>query len=278
MTEGARCGSYLVVKNPAGTYDSAAIRQMAQYVLPRTKNYSNARLITDPFHDYVTPDPYYGVVRGGQQYFNVMQFDEEPGADKTIPDSLQWVAGGPDCFTKLEITNTGTNAIQITSIGATLISDAVRNTYTYNLLNICSVQTDQKCHVIGTGSGSPFCTYYAEITLAGGAAGTHVEAPLNGTASELSGVCALPLTIQPRDVATVFAKFSSPPWLYRTKLTFGVRSSAGASRLIFSSLQQNLAFIDNSTQFDCYGLNGSTFAREAPHKSSQIESDSHVCM
>jgi hypothetical protein len=54
----------------------------------------------------------------------------------------------------------------------------------------------------------------------------------------------MPLTIQLGDVATVEAKFSSPPWLYRAKLTFGVRTSAGTNRLSFSSLQQNLAFVD----------------------------------
>jgi hypothetical protein len=264
VTKGSRCGSYLVLDRTTGAFDSATIAKMAAYTLPDSKYYVN-----DP--DFTSSR---GVKRGGQQYYHTLSEFGDPGIDETPPEPLQWVAGGPNCFAKLEITNTGSSVIQIPSMGVTLSSDAVRNTYTYNLLNVCSVQKDRQCHPDYQGHGGvDTCPYYADITQAGGKAGTHVEAPLTPGDDP---TCSRTLTLQPGDVAKVFPTFSSLPWLYHAKLTFGVRSSAGADRLVFSSLQQNLAFVDDSTVFNCYGLNGSTFVREAP--SSHVDERFHVCV
>ena len=268
VTDGARCGSYLVLKNPAGSYDSTAIRQMAEYVRPYSEDFDEVPLPTLPGYDSLLPSS--GVAQGEVFYANYLDWND-PGIGETPPDSLQWVAGGLDCFAELKITNTGSSDMQITSMGATLISDAVRNDYTYNLLNICSVQSNQQCHGRGGGTGGDRCAYYAHVVLAGGAAGAHVEAPLNNVDPLEGGECPMPLTIKPGDVATVIAKFSSPFWLYRAKLTFGMRTSAGTNRLSFSSLQQNLAFVDETTRFNCYSLRGSTFTRELPQTPSKPE-------
>ena len=265
VTNGARCGSYLVLDRTTGAFDSATIAKMAVYTMPVAKSFG------------MPPDfgGKFGVIRGGQQYYHDLQKYSDPGVGATPPEPLQWVAGGPNCFAKLEITNTGSSAIQITSMGVTLSSDAVRNTYTYNLLNVCSVQKDHQCRPYDQGHGGvDTCPYYAHITLAGGAAGAHVEAPL--TPDDTDPTCSRTLTLQPGDVGKVFPTFSSPPWLYHAKLTFGVRSSAGADRLVFSSLEQNLAFVDDSTVFNCYGLNGSTLVREAP--SDHVDEHFHVCL
>ncbi|HEY7021942.1 MAG TPA: hypothetical protein VH349_12560 [Ktedonobacterales bacterium] len=271
-TSGVRCGSYLVITDLNKSYDSTKARLMASYVLPYSERY-----LTFPLPDLLG-DAYLGqtvgVVRGGQQYYHVLSFESDPGVDETPPGPLQWVAGGPDCFAALTITNIGTSTMQITNMGVTLVAAAVRNDYTYNLLNICSVQADQQCHP-ALGGANGLCAYYAQIRLNGGATGAHFDAPLTTTEG---ANCPLPLTIEPGNVAYIYAKFSSAPWLYKAKLTFNVRTSSGSNRVVFSSLQQNLAFIDDTTRFNCYGLDRDTFVREEPQTLTPDEERSHVCL
>lgn len=60
-----------------------------------------------------------------------------------VPDTLEWVPGGPYCAGDLEFTDTGTQSVQITSIGLTFDADAVQNYFAYQLIDICSVLGQQ---------------------------------------------------------------------------------------------------------------------------------------
>ena len=191
-----------------------------------------------------------------------------------IPDTLQWVLGGPidtgralnvsgttsvfayDCSLQLQITNTSQNLIQIASASVQLAANTQQNNYSYRLIDVCSFSKDQ-CMF---GGGPSPCIYSATIKLGTGLTNAVFSAPVGSSGDSSCGE----LTLQPKDAKDLTIYIYSPQNLiYSAVPQLVVDTSSGPNTLTLSELTSKLAFA-NGNQFTCYGLQGDTFVAEMP--------------
>ena len=241
QTFGLGCQSQLVIKQPHATYDTTAIQHMQSYLaaLGRATGYLQA----------------YGGPYG--PFFD--RHDLPP-----LPETLQWIPGGDQCLDELDFTATGSESIQITSIGVTFDADAMPNAFAYQLVDICSVvglhpPPAGSCGCTGCGSGGG--SYRATLMLPDGPAGTQVNAPITAGFNS-----PLPLTVDPTqpEVQSVDLSVASalPQALYQVKLTVTIITAEGTKVLVLpSSFISRLVFA-SASQFSCYQLQGNSFLQE----------------
>lgn len=234
QTDGIFCDRYLVLAQPQYTYDAATIMNI-------------------------------------QNYVNVAQYVEPTDAQlpanmPPLPDALTWVPGADQvCTGGLDLTNTGSASIQINTIGVQFLTNAIENTYTYRLIDVCSVLQQPGC---GPGRGGYVpCDYEADIALVGGAAGNQQQTPVKSSYDDPQN-CPVPLTIGPSQTVNITVNISSAPahLLYKVQLTVGINDASGATTLTLpSTFDSTLVYIEpDSPNITCYGLNGNTFVLLSP--------------
>ncbi len=187
-----------------------------------------------------------------------------------IPHTLRWVLGGPtdtgrilnidgkasgyiyDCGFKLELTNTGQDSIQISSVGAQLTADTQQNTYQYRLIDQCTLTQCQ------FGAGPSSCSqYFATIKLGTGSINTVFSATPSGRDTSCGE-----FTLNPGDAKSLYVYiYSSQNLIYSVVPQLVLSTSSGPNTLTLTDLTSTLAFA-NGSQFTCYGLQGDTFVAE----------------
>jgi len=251
QTDGLGCPDQLVLKQQQYTYPDVAIQQMQSY-LSTFAHATGYKLGTDSYTD--------GIFVYTQKIANQLP---------PVPDTLEWVPGGPYCAGDLEFTNTGTQSVQITSIGLAFDADAISNSFPYQLIDICSVLGLQmypagNCGCDGCGSAS-LCTYTATFLLQGGAMGTQVQAPIAAN-TVLGSSCPLPLTLDPTQpvVQVVHLRMNSAlaQELYRVGLTVTITTANGTQVLTLPSAFTSTLAYATAGQLSCYKLTGNTFTQE----------------
>lgn len=223
------CPDWLVLKDPHATYDSASIQQMRDY-LSALLNHT--------------------------------------GDNPPLPDALQDVPGGTQCNGKLYFTATGTQSIQISSVGVTYDAGSVNNSFAYQLVDACSVLGQQPSPAGGCvkncfGCGSGGCVYYANLLLQEGPAGTESKASMS--ANDPSG-CPIPILLDPNggvQEIDFFANSSLAQEIYRVKLTLTLSTSKGTKELTLPDAFTSTLVFAAASQFSCYQLQENTFTQES---------------
>ncbi len=261
-TLGTSCNAWLVLTGGRTTYDAGTLQRLADFVDPLTYYYPGPA--RDPWASQLQDN-----VNVPANYGEPLDFGTFGSDVPTIPaelsDVVKWAPGAPNCFGTLEITNTSQSTVEIAGIEAKLAVDATPNTFSYQLLDVCTV-ANQQCTERG-GVGVP-CFYWASVQLLGGHAGTQVVAPLQAKPAEPGGTvadCPVPLILAPTKAIRIFLKFSSAPQYFVYTVSLGLQLGAGSLTTILDvpeGLNQHLVFVDRSSAFSCYGLQGTQFAIE----------------
>lgn len=207
------------------------------------------------------------------------QVDLTDLAGSEPPPTLRWALGGsmdsilgtvtPDvpCKATLELTNTGNVSIQIPKIGVQLEERPQQNSYQYRLINACDFLPQLQgqeagCYQIVGGNGGTTCSiYFASIQLGPGEQHAVFSTVPHGT--DESGADCGTLTIAPAAQVKLYIDFSLTPntpknLIYPIAPIFTVDTAQGEQTLALSQLARMLVFA-SSSQFSCYGLQGTTF-------------------
>lgn len=184
------------------------------------------------------------------------------------PPTLQWVLGGSmdsvaassaldgrapnPCSMDLELTNIGSTLIQIPKVGVQLEGSPHENTYSYHLINLCSLAD---CYFGGSGGG---CTYDAQIQLGSGNKGTIFSGTPQGIAEGCNA-----LTISPAEQVFLYLDFSVAPGepqnvVYSFLPIITVDTSQGENIVNLSQMVNTVAYA-TANQFSCYTLQGTAF-------------------
>jgi len=189
-----------------------------------------------------------------------------------VPNTFRWVLGGPtglarsfnisgfqymfDCGIDYNITNTGSDVLQIASVGVQLTASPRMNTYHYRLIDECSILGND-CPEFG-GSPGTCGVYYATIKLDANSGNSVFSAPPVGYDTSCSE-----LTLNPRDSKDLVVYIYSPQnSIYSAVPQLTLDTSSGPNTLTLTDLSSTLAFA-NDSQFICYGLQGDTFVVES---------------
>lgn len=178
-----------------------------------------------------------------------------------LPSDLQLVAGGATCMDEYDITNAGTQSIQISGMGLRLSKNRVQNTFSYKLLDACTLSPAPKiCSCTNCGSGTD-CIHVVDIDLSANDDASYKE----GTVDTNGDCVAGPWTVEPGDNLQVDLYVSSTPvnMIYYS-VTPTISLGAGSSQMILplpSSFTSTLVFA-GSNLFSCYGFHGQKLVRE----------------
>jgi hypothetical protein len=190
----------------------------------------------------------------------------------TLPPTLRWVLGGSmdlfsevggTCGATLQLTNTGNTPIQIPDVGVQLEANPQVNTFSYRLIDVCTLIT------CGPGpGGGPGCNFYgAGIQLGAGEKNTTFSAVPSATSADTRADCGT-LTIAPAaevDLNIYFSLALNTPknLIYSILPILTVDTAQGEQTLALPQLVSTLAFA-SASQFSCYGLQGMAFVQELP--------------
>jgi len=234
----------LVLNSTRLTYDSGEIQQMAAYV-------------NGVEHHFLYDDP------GSVQVPNTMQL--VPGS--LTADIKQWSLErrqDQGCNGTIEITNITKAPIQLSGISAQLNTAPHQNSYSYRLINVCSLPIEDKptqCppHLRGGGIEYNYDFHLAMANANMVFEGQRQEDPQGpGT------------TIRPGDVLTADLNFTSsktsksPDNLVYDILPILKIDVSGEQRTItLPQLRSTVSFVDAS-QLACYSLQGNRFVQLQP--------------
>jgi hypothetical protein len=263
----------LVALNPPGFTDADGLHiqlfgldQAEQPYLAVGISCTPSLVLRDPAATYSASD-----LQAIHTYLNSVGQDNAgfPIPDSNAPPTLRWVSGnrpahdgGQRCLASLQVTNAGTQPVQITQAGVVLASSPTSNSYQYALLDACTISP-----TFGDCTGGPAqtgeCAYMATVQLAAGSSSTSYSAPIT-TNSQNDPKCPLPLLLQPGQTATIVVGLVAPA--SRDNLIFRVTPElmvydTTSRTLVLPTLTSTLVYAD-AGQFSCYGLQGQTFTRE----------------
>jgi len=162
------------------------------------------------------------------------------------------------CVFSIEVTNTGSTALQIPRAGLRLTGNPQPNQASYRLVEFCSVAHDtQFCGPQVGGVPRPCSVYGVEIGLENHTSGDDVmSAPEQ---IDQNGQPCPQLTLSPnQSVTIVIGAYSTDPMIYQAEPVLQVITPTAQGMVTFVQLGAVYAFADPS-QFTCYRLSGSTF-------------------
>jgi hypothetical protein len=164
----------------------------------------------------------------------------------------------PTCGFKLELTNVGTTAIQISKAGVRLTGQPEANPGTYRLVEMCSLAgIDHYCGPQLGGGGAPCSFYTAQIELVDGNPGTlNQQPPLAITGS--TGECPA-MVIDPAKSIDLRVDLWSPRnFIFPVEPVLTVATPAGEKVVTIPALAGRAAFA-NVDQFKCLKFQANTF-------------------
>lgn len=248
QSNGVDCGTWLVLKNPQGTYDSGTLQQFVTYALAFAGNY------------------YLAIASGAEQrtQFTPQFASTLPPLPSTAGEVLPGSVIGSEvgCNEVVTITNTGSNAVQLTSLRAVLTASPVPNATTYRLFDVCTL-SDAPGFCQGGFGGLPTCDYGVDLDLHEGSVGTSATGAIRG--NPYASGCPAVLTLPASQTVQVRVNInSSSPDLYLVRLSLMLTTSGASTTLnLPPSFNSSLAFT-SSNQFACYWLQGDGFKEEQP--------------
>ncbi len=163
-----------------------------------------------------------------------------------LPPTLQYVAGAPQCSGTYEITNVGSQVIQIDKAGFQSARAPKVYSYTYRLIDACPYLA----HCTG-GSVAQACPYTASLPMTPTAQPLAVAAIGIGGSDQSSGAsasgnadCPNVITLRPGATVSVAVDFSSPAgsqdvWFHGVP-ALTVTSAKGAQTLTYPTLVNDL--------------------------------------
>lgn len=174
-------------------------------------------------------------------------------ADPSALESLN------NCRFEIDVTNTGTSAVQIPRVGLRLTHSPTANRTSYRLIDFCSVL--QVNHWCGPemGHGPQPCSVYAvAVALQDQPVGTDFMSAPVATDYNANQPCPQ-VVIKPQDTVTfVIGVYSTSPLIYRASPVLYVITATAQGAVALQSLDSNFVFADPK-QFACYRVLGSTF-------------------
>jgi hypothetical protein len=198
----------------------------------------------------------------------------------TPPSTLLWVPGSAKtvavgglmtyCAGELQITNTGSAPVQISSAGIQIVQAPQPNNYQYRTIDVCTVLTDPNIpwECTSRPSTPTSCSvYHVTIHLNDSNAGTTMTQTPMAFPGPLEATCP-ELTINPSATVNLSLEFNSPNtpsnWIYSVVPQLTLSSSSGPNVVPLPQLASTLAFAEDS-QISCYGLQSNTFVLETPY-------------
>lgn len=205
----------LVLSSDQLTYDSNTIEQM--------KNYAEA------FYGSQTPLP-------------------------PLPASLSWLSAGV-CELTMDVTNTGTQAIQLQTMNIRLAAPSQPNQKQYRLVDICSLVT---AYCPPQGGGGAGISYTFQLSD-GNANTVFTPTMFYVTGMDATSTTVIPVTIGAGETVHIdVALNSSSASIYPIIPNLVLNGPDGAKTVALSQLSRSIYVADNS-QFSCYELQGETF-------------------
>ena len=163
------------------------------------------------------------------------------------------------CLVTLEITNGGTNTVQIPRVGLRLLEKPIANQTVYRLVEFCSVvHSSDYCGPRGFGGGADCSTYNVYLSLADQPAGADFLARPMQTDLGTMEPCPEVTLAAGQSVTFRLAVYSTSALVYRAGLVLDVVTSTGRGTIAFPQMAGVFTYADPS-QFLCYRLSGSTF-------------------
>jgi hypothetical protein len=236
-----------VLKNQQPTYDSAQIQDITTYIKSMDGRFLN---MLKPYLQYVP---------------------EEDAQLPPLPDTLEWIPGGKDCGGLFDLTNAGTENVQILGMGATLMSPPVQNSFAYHLLSLCSVDSS----TCGAGGGYQ-CYYTVGVKFQGNAVGTHLDGQVQAVLGPDGGSCPTPVTLAPAQTVEIYLDLSAAPsnLIFKVAPTVTLTTSSGTSLVSLpQAFDSTLTFADSS-QLSCYDLQGDTFVPSSSFRPDDLADQS----
>jgi hypothetical protein len=174
------------------------------------------------------------------------------------PPTLQWVPGSRGCGLTLEVSNTGTTTVQISSLGVQLTNAPQPNNYEYRAVDVCSI-AGVSCPFGPSGAGD--CSaYVATVNLDPGAPPNTVFAEIPQQGAGEGAPCPEP-TLHPGDTLYFSLGLSSSgpqqgavaSYIYSVMPVLTVTDANGSNTFTLPSMAATIAFADVG-QTPCYGL------------------------
>lgn len=215
-----------------------------------------------------------GTLQGMDAYVgDVLTHIQMDGLSATSPpDGLTWSYGAltgtgahHGCKMTLEVTNIGSDALDVTQVDVRLLGSPQPNTQSYPLIDLCSFPSASVDYCTGWGAAAGPCSVYtANITLQGGTAGNIASSALSG----LTPNCPEPL-LNPGDTVTLAMTITSSGaqanLSYPVVPEITVQDQNGQRVVPLDQFDTILAFADAS-QFSCFGtLDGALVPLGAPN-------------
>ena len=246
---GISCERWVVLAGQAQTLDVGTVQQITQFLKSGTGfEQSGMAYFGDPSH--AAPPPPIAVVSGST---------DDDYAQRYIP-GLHFQTG---CFGELQITNTGQQTVAVSAIHAAFTSASAANGYAYRLIDYCSLVKCITCQSTPVCGTSVNCQYFASLNLHPGPAGTQLEAPIQSQLPQ-EGQCPVPLVFHPGDFypIDILVDSQAPSQIYHLQLSLTLDTGAGPQTLTLPSSFNSAIVFAASSQFTCYGLQGTTFVQE----------------
>lgn len=177
------------------------------------------------------------------------------------PSTLRWVPGG-DCELTLQVSNTGTTTVQISSLGVQLTSTPQPNNYQYNgAIDACSIGGQQimaSTDCQGQSGAGDCSAYVASVNLVPTALPNTVFSGTPQQGANEAGPCSEP-TLHPGETLYFDLILNSPgpqqssvaPYIYSVMPLLTVTDVSGSITSTLPSMAATIAF---ASQIPCYGL------------------------
>jgi len=173
------------------------------------------------------------------------------------PGTTGW-GFGPTCAFELELTNLGSAAIQVTSVGVRLTGQPEANQGAYQLIDMCTLAgISHYCGPELGGGPTPCGFFVADIELRDGNEGTLSQLPpqaIIGTTSDC-----LAMVINPAQTVDLRVDlWSGQNLIFPVEPVLTVATPAG-EKMVTVPDQAGRAAFANATQFTCMKLQANTF-------------------
>jgi len=241
------CGLNISLKDTQNTYDAGSLKQVADFLLPFAKGSAFGLMPEDLFSATDVPP---------------------------LPTMLEAIPGAHSCDTGIDITNTGTDPVQITGFGIRLTSRPVPNASRYHLVDVCTMWPNPVTFGPCYPEFSGHCVPEVVFNLSGSDTSDKIVVPAKSNYDER---CFGLTTVAPGDDAGFGLKFTSKPdnWKYTIELTVDVSTSHGDQTLVIPSPKPIVLTLASADRFSCYGLQGDSFVQEA---FNQAPSEEQQCL
>jgi hypothetical protein len=253
----------LAQDNPTISADSDGLHIDGNFTCPRYEVLATSRLSYDATE-----------IRQIETYYSTTQSYPFPAHPLGLPDSMSIVEGSGgsqyygDCAANIELANTSSQTIQVERVGVSLLARPQPNTYTYRLIDICSLTGIDEFY------RSPYCpAAHGGQTVCSGFT-TDVELTAGTSGAVYDGVpkpvykqddhgrpCSPQMTLNPTDADEVKIHFDAGAFRFSVALHLTLLTADGEKTVTVSQFPSALTF-SAPNQFSCYKLTGTTFSLE----------------